>query len=112
LKISTRSCWLLAAGVLTVLPLAVGAQNAPTPPPAAAKPWYERVAIRGYGQIRYNRLFESNPDLKCEQCDKSWGDLGGVFIRRARVVISGQISPRVAIYLQPDFASSVGTSGH
>jgi hypothetical protein len=32
--------------------------------------WYDKIAIRGYLQARYNRLLETNPDLKCEQCDK------------------------------------------
>jgi hypothetical protein len=81
-------------------------------PPATVKPWYERIAVRGYGQIRYNRLLESNPQLQCEQCDRSWGTQGGVFLRRARVIISGQVHPRVYIYLQPDFASTAGTTGN
>jgi hypothetical protein len=82
------------------------------PAPPAPKPWYERFAIRGYGQIRYNRLLETNPQLQCEQCDRSWGNQGGVAIRRARLIVQGQISPRVFIYLQPDFASTAGTTGN
>lgn len=74
--------------------------------------WYDNIQIRGYLQVRYNRLLETNPDLKCEQCDKSWGDNGGFFIRRARIIFSGQISKRVYFYVQPDFASSAGTTGH
>ena len=31
--------------------------------------WYDNISMRGYVQVRYNRLFETNPDLKCEQCD-------------------------------------------
>jgi hypothetical protein len=34
------------------------------------KKWYDNISIRGYTQIRYNRLLESNEDLGCEQCDK------------------------------------------
>lgn len=68
--------------------------------------WYESIAIRGYMQVRYNRLGETNPDLNCEQCDKSWGNNGGIFIRRMRVIIYGQISKQVYIYIQPDIASS------
>jgi hypothetical protein len=74
--------------------------------------WYDNIQIRGYLQVRYNRLLETNPDLKCEQCDKSWGENGGFFIRRARMIFSGQISKRVYFYVQPDFASSAGTTGH
>ncbi len=76
------------------------------------KEWYENIQIRGYVQTRYNRLLETNPDLKCEQCDKSWGDNGAFFIRRARIIFFGQISKRVYFYIQPDFASSAGTTGH
>ncbi len=75
------------------------------------KKWYESFSIRGYLQVRYNRLLETNPDLKCEQCDKSWGDGGGFFIRRARLVFSGNISDRVYFYIQPDFASSASSTG-
>lgn len=70
------------------------------------KKWYESVSIRGYSQVRYNRLLETNPDLNCEQCDKSWGNNGGFFLRRMRVIIYGQISKQVYVYIQPDFASS------
>jgi hypothetical protein len=72
--------------------------------------WYDNFSIRGYVQTRYNRLLETNPDLKCEQCDKSWGDNGGFFFRRIRVIFSGQLNERVFFYIQPDFASSVGSS--
>ena len=70
------------------------------------KAWYNNFSIRGYAQIRYNRLLETNENLGCEQCDKSWGKDGGFFIRRMRVIIFGQISDNVYLYVQPDFASS------
>lgn len=72
--------------------------------------WYDNFAIRGYAQVRYNRLFETNPNLGCEQCDKSWGGDGGFFIRRTRIIFFGQISKKVYFYIQPDFASSPGGS--
>jgi hypothetical protein len=70
------------------------------------KKWYDTFSIRGYAQVRYNRLLETNEDLGCEQCDRSWGGDGGFFIRRMRVIIFGQISKRAYLYIQPDFASS------
>lgn len=73
--------------------------------------WYDSFSIRGYAQLRYNRLLETNPQLKNEQGDRSWGENGGLFLRRVRVVFSGQISKRVSFYLQPDFASA-GPSGN
>lgn len=73
--------------------------------------WFESIQLRGYAQIRYNRLLETNPDLKCEQCDKSWGDKGGFFIRRMRLIFYGQIHKQVYFYVQPDLASSASTTG-
>lgn len=77
---------------------------------AKPKKWYDNISIRGYMQVRYNRLLETNEKLKCDQCDRSWGDNGGVFIRRARVIIYGQIHERVYFYIQPDFASSASST--
>lgn len=73
-----------------------------------ASHWYERIRVRGYTQVRYNRLLETNPDLQCEQCDRSWGGNGGIFFRRIRLIFSGQVHPRVFFYIQPDFASPAG----
>lgn len=80
-------------------------------PKATASKWYENLSIRGYAQVRYNRLLETNPDLGCEQCDKSWGDNGGFFLRRTRLIFFGNVHERVYVYIQPDFASSASTSG-
>ncbi len=75
--------------------------------------WYEKIQIGGYMQVRYNGLFETNPDLGCEQCDENWGkDGGGLSFRRLRFKIKGQISPRVFFYFQPDFAKSIGEAHH
>jgi len=73
------------------------------------KKWYDSFSIRGYAQLRYNRLFETNPDLNCEQCDRSWGNNGGFFLRRTRIIFSGQINKNIYFYIQPDFASSAST---
>ncbi len=82
----------------------------PKSPIALTKPWFENFAIRGYAQVRYNRLLETNEDLGCEQCDKSWGDGGSFFIRRVRLIFYGQIHKQVYFYIQPDFASSASSS--
>jgi phosphate-selective porin len=71
--------------------------------------WYDRIQLRGYAQLRYNGLLETNSNLKCDQCDKSWGgDGGGFFFRRIRLIFYGQIHPQVYFYIQPDFASGGG----
>ncbi|MDZ7877491.1 MAG: porin [Saprospiraceae bacterium] len=76
-----------------------------------AKKWYDKINLRGYAQVRYNRLLETNPKLKCEQCDKSWGENGGFFMRRIRIVFFGNLSENVYFYIQPDFASSALATG-
>lgn len=77
---------------------------------AQEKPWYEKISLRGYAQLRYNRLLETNGSLKCDQCDKSIGAPGGFFFRRGRLIFSGDVHERVAIYIQPDFASDGGAA--
>jgi phosphate-selective porin len=59
--------------------------------------------------VRYNRLFETNSQLKCEQCDRSWGDNGGFLIRRLRIIFFAQIHKRLYFYIQPDFATAAST---
>lgn len=97
----------------------------PTPVPQAALPeseakpeaseqkeqaWYDRIRIRGYTQFRYNRLpsFRVNDDLVNDQGDRFLGRDTGFGIRRARVILFGDVHDRVSIYLQPDFASVIG----
>jgi Phosphate-selective porin O and P len=74
------------------------------------KNWYDTFSIRGYMQVRYNRLLETNPSLKCEQCDRSMGEAGGFFVRRMRIIFSGNVGERVYFYVQPDFASSASST--
>jgi hypothetical protein len=80
--------------------------------------WFDNIGIRGYAQVRYNGLLSSNDQVSCDQCDKSWGTTStaidaksnnGFFIRRARIIFSGQVHPNVYFYIQPDFASSPST---
>lgn len=72
--------------------------------------WFDKISIRGYSQFRYNRLLETNPDLKCEQCDKSIGRGQSFSFRRGRVVLSGDIHERVFLYLQFDYSSDISSS--
>ncbi len=91
-------------------PLADGAT--PTVAPVAQplrKPWYQRISLHGYTQLRYNQLptIRFNDDFINDQGDKSVGPTGGFFFRRARLILSGAVHPRVHIYLQPDLASAI-----
>ena len=102
--ISNKSIVKVSLLVALVLILTTNSLVAQVKP--ATKQWFESIQLRGYLQVRYNRLLETNPLLKCDQCDKSWGENGGFFIRRARLIFSGQVNDRVYFYIQPDLASS------
>jgi hypothetical protein len=73
-----------------------------------SKPWYERISIRGYAQFRYNgTVFEDEGSARAQHAgDRSIGEHQNFLIRRARVIISGDVSDHMYVYLQPDFASS------
>lgn len=78
--------------------------------PSTSKPerhWYERLSLRGYTQLRYNGLGASNPNLTNRQGDRALGGDGAFALRRARLILTGDIAPFLSIYLQPDFASAV-----
>ncbi|HRI66207.1 MAG TPA: porin [Polyangium sp.] len=100
---------------------------APPPPPPIVAPvrpievpkpkkeephWYEKIKIRGYTQIRYNQLGATNERLVNTQGDRSIGKDGGILIRRARLILQGDVHDHVFVYLQPDFASVVSDQYH
>ncbi len=74
--------------------------------------WFEKLKVRGYSQVRYNRLGETNDRLVNKQGDRSIGGDGGFMIRRARVILYGDVHDHVSVYIQPDFASTAGDQGH
>ena len=73
--------------------------------------WYERIQLKGYAQIRYNRFFETNSNLTNSSSDKSIGNNKGIFLRRARLNFYGDISDRVYAYIQLDYSQDAGTTG-
>jgi hypothetical protein len=95
---------LCALFVVCATPATVRAQDSTV----TDRPWYDRLSIRGYAQFRYNRLLETNEQLKCPTCDRSIGDRGGFFLRRARIAITAKVNDRVSVSIQPDFATEVG----
>lgn len=78
----------------------------------ATHEWFQRLKIRGYTQIRYNRLGETNEKLVNTQGDRSIGEDGGFLIRRARLIVYGDVHDHVYVYLQPDFASTAADQPH
>jgi hypothetical protein len=73
--------------------------------------WYERIKMKGYAHFRYNRLLETNGKLTCPQCDRSMGKNQGFFFRRARLNFYGDVTDRMYIHIQPDYATSTAPTG-
>ena len=74
---------------------------------AATKKWFDKISIRGYTQMRYSYLTGEN-DLRSEY-DSSIGNNTGFLFRRIRLVISGDITDWLSIYIQPEFGATAGT---
>ncbi len=76
-------------------------------PQEGAKKWYEKLSLKGYTQIRFGRTLETDngtPNLFGDRTIN--GTSENFLIRRARVVMSGDVSDHLFLYLQPDFAST------
>jgi hypothetical protein len=84
--------------------------TATTPAKPSAPRWYDKINFRGYSQFRYNRLMETNPELRCDQCDRSIGRGQGFSFRRARLIFSGDVHERVFVYLQFDYSADASSS--
>ena len=82
--------------------------------PEAPKPkkWFDKLSIRGYAQFRINEETHREEGSATAQYvgDRSLADDQNFLIRRARIIISGDVHERLYVYLQPDFASSPGSS--
>ncbi|QGP81340.1 porin [Sphingobium sp. CAP-1] len=99
-------------------PVAVAVAQTPPPAPAStptpkAKAWYEKLSLRGYTQMRYNAFLSGDDTAPTGLSrlrsvhDSSISDRGSFSLRRARLVLQGDISDRVSLYLQSDFATAV-----
>jgi hypothetical protein len=80
--------------------------------------WTDSFSIRGYTQIRYTELLGGDQGINLWS-DRSVGDsesLGDAdknfLIRRGRIVFQGDVGERLSFYIQPDFASTAGTTGN
>ena len=75
---------------------------------AATEKWYEKISIRGYTQMRYNYITDDKQLISDN--DGGIGNNKGFFLRRGRIVISGDIHERVSLYMQTEFAQNTGTA--
>lgn len=76
-----------------------------------------KVNIRGYVQVRNTTMLggDEGVNLWSDRSvgdDKSFGNDKNFLIRRARVILFGDVGDRLSYYIQPDFASSAGTTGN
>jgi hypothetical protein len=76
---------------------------------AAIKKWFDKISIRGYIQGRYSYL-PGDKSIRSEY-DSSIKDDTGFALRRARVVISGDVTDWLSFYIQPEFATAVPNGG-
>ena len=74
------------------------------------KKWYEKLSLRGYSQFRFARTLDQDP-LGAEPnllADRSVNGVSENFsIRRNRLILFGDVSDHLYLYLQPDFAAVI-----
>ncbi|MDP1590975.1 MAG: porin [Prosthecobacter sp.] len=71
--------------------------------------WYERIKVRGYIQNRFIGLIGDgdNPGV-VQPNDPFVSDTQSLGIRRGRLVLSGDVTDHVYLYLQSDYMAGVG----
>ena len=110
----------VAAAPAPAAPAPAALASAPAEPAADAvapekksKAWYDRLSLRGYTQMRYNAFLSGDDTAPAGVSrlrsvhDSSISDRGSFSLRRARLVLQGDVSDRVSLYLQSDFATAV-----
>jgi phosphate-selective porin len=108
-----------APAAAPVRPPAVAATSAaPREEDSSRSPFTSRFQIRGYLQARYTEMVGGEEGINLWS-DRSVGDensLGDAdknfLIRRARLIFQGDAGDRLSFYVQPDLASSAGTTGN
>lgn len=79
-------------------------------PGKGGKAWYEKLSLRGYSQFRFARTLDldaagADPNLLA---DRSVNGVGENFsIRRNRLILYGDVSDHLYLYVQPDFAANI-----
>ncbi|MBL8898074.1 MAG: porin [Planctomycetes bacterium] len=78
----------------------------------AEKKWYDKLSVRGYLQFRYTTLFgqDNTPDINVP-ADPTVNEPETFYIRRGRVILSGDVTDHLFVYAQMDFNGSVGGGG-
>ena len=77
---------------------------------ASTKKWYDKISIRGYTQLRYN--YTTDDKKLVSEYDSSIGNNKGFQFRRIRLVISGDVTDWLSIYIQPDLGATAGAGNN
>lgn len=100
-------------GTGTAQPVVLASATPEAKPAPKKKAWHEKLMIRGYTQMRLNEIIsgpKSAPAgisrLRSVQ-DSGINENGNFSLRRARLVVQGDISDRVSLYMQGDMAAAV-----
>jgi hypothetical protein len=105
-----------AAGVAPAAaakPAAPAAQTASADKIVKSKQWYERLSLRGYVQMRYNAELSGDLTAPAGESrlrsiqDAALGENTSFSFRRVRLILSGNITDNLFLYIQPDFATAV-----
>lgn len=111
---------LAAAPPATVAPQPLAPASTPADPRLAAsavapedQPWYQKLQLRGYTQMRFNHIMSGDadaPDGISRLRTIGDGDVradNNFSFRRMRLVLQGDVNEHLSIYFQPDFAAAV-----
>ena len=84
-------------------------------PDGKGKHWYDKLSIRGYTQVRVGRALTQDrdggdPSLLGDRSISA--DTGTFSIRRARLILSGDVSEHLALFFQTDFANNPADGTH
>jgi hypothetical protein len=73
------------------------------------KLWYDKLTLRGYAQVRISDVMHMEDGSFQPQlpADASIANNQNFLIRRARLIVSGDVHEHLGVYLQPEFAANI-----
>jgi Phosphate-selective porin O and P len=77
---------------------------------ALAGKWYEKIGLRGYGQVRFSNVTSSEGAVLEVPNDRSVNEPESLMIRRGRMVFSGDATEHLSVYTQFDLNGSTGAA--
>ena len=107
----------LRARQLADLEAMLQAPPAPSPPtarpgddrPADPRPWFQRVSLRGYTQLRFTATAPGDGAPVEVPSDRSVAAPETFILRRGRLIVSGDVSPHLSFFAQPELAASTSS---